>query len=91
MENIGLYQSETTTVNLSMEYAMIGLKQSNATNKTKYFRMYFAEYLSDMGGLFLSILGFFYYVFSGYENFIQQKSMLKRLYRESDQVADECK
>ena len=91
LPNRGLYQAEECEVMPSMQYATVELQQSNAIISSKYYRTFFTEYLSEMGGLFLSILGFYTWVFSGYENFIQQKSMLKRLYRESDQVDPEFK
>ena len=67
------------------------MNQSYESISKEYFRVYFADYLASVGGLFLSLLGIFTWLMSSYQEFVQQKSMLKRLYGEVDGVPSEFK
>ena len=51
---------------------------------TKWTQVYFSDYLSQIGGLFTAIMAFANFLFAGYQKFVAQKSMLKRLYGEED-------
>ena len=48
-----------------------------------WFRTYFFNYLSDLGGLVFSVLGIIGFFIRGYQRFVQQESMIHVLYRTS--------
>ena len=50
--------------------------------ETNWFKTYIGDIVSDMGGLFVSIIGTVSFILSGYQEFVQDKSMLKQLYAE---------
>ena len=45
---------------------------------------YFTEFLSEIGGLFTAIMAAATFTISGYQNFVSNDSMLKKLYGEED-------
>ena len=55
---------------------------------TRWTQIYFTDYLSNVGGLLTSVMAGALFVMSGYQEFIAEKSMLKRLYGEEDFDAD---
>ena len=46
---------------------------------------YFTDFLSDIGGLFTSVMAGAAIAMSSYQNFVSQKSLLKRLYGEVEE------
>ena len=53
---------------------------------TSWKQLYFFDWLANIGGLFTSVMGIARFVIAGYQNFVAQKSMLKRLYAEEVQT-----
>lgn len=45
---------------------------------------YLSDYMADIGGIFTSVVGVATFLLAGFQRFISQKSMLNRLYGESD-------
>ena len=58
------------------------LFQGQIRVETNWYKTYIGDILSDMGGLFVSIIGTVNFTLSGYQEFVQDKSMLKQLYAE---------
>ena len=65
-------------------YYTIQLTQGDEKHKTVWDQDHFFAYLSNIGGLFTSILAGARFLISGYQEFVSQKSMLMRLYGEED-------
>lgn len=64
-----------------MEYATVHIGQAPGISfQTWYRSQYFFEFLAELGGLYLSWLRVMTVLFVSYNAFIQQQSMLKRLY-----------
>ena len=40
------------------------------------------DFLSEVGGFFTSVMGIFTFFISGYQSFVSEKSMIKKLYGE---------
>ena len=60
------------------------MKQGKEYTVTRWTQIYFTDFLSDIGGLYTSLMAGATFIMSGYQNFVAQKSMLKRLYGEED-------
>ena len=54
---------------------------------TKWTQNYFSDYLSDIGGLFASLMAGASLALGSYQSFVAHKSILKRLYGEEDLYA----
>ena len=53
---------------------------------TSWTQVYFFDWLANIGGLFTSLMAIARFAMAGYQNFVAQKSMLKRLYAEEVQT-----
>ena len=51
---------------------------------TEWTQKYYTDFLSEIGGLFTSIMAAATFIISGYQKFVSNKSMLKKLYGEED-------
>lgn len=66
MPNLGLTQAVQYTPEKSIQYAYITLHTSYFRVDTTVYREYFSDFLANIGGLFLSIVGFFNWLISPY-------------------------
>ena len=53
-------------------------------NTRRWYRIYLTDFLSNFGGLSISILSFFAFLMNGFQAFSQNKAMLDSLYGEID-------
>lgn len=77
-----LYLDGITTV--SLPYYRLYLRQGQEKVTNKWTQKYLSDFLSTIGGLFTALIAVARFFISGYQSFISQKSMLKRLYGEED-------
>ena len=74
-------------------YLMLILQQGQERTLTKWEQIYINDFLSEIGGLFTAFWGVINFFLSSYQDFVYQKSLLKRLYGEeggsSSSAADE--
>lgn len=63
-------------------YYELQLKLGPSVMATKWTQMYLTDFLSDIGGLFTSLIAVASFILSNYQNFVSEKSLLKRLYGE---------
>lgn len=52
--------------------------------RTVWYRTYFWDYLSNFGGLAVSVLGAVAFLLAGYQGFEQDRAMLNTLYGEAE-------
>ena len=64
------------------DYFVFAVYLGHKQSYTVWTQLYFTGWLSDIGGLFTSIMAIAKFFISGYQEFVVQKSMLKRLYGE---------
>ena len=67
-----------------LPYYRLYLRQGQEKVTNKWTQKYLTDFLSTIGGLFTALLAVARFCISGYQIFISQKSMLKRLYGEED-------
>ena len=60
--------------------------QAQERTITTWTQVYFSDFLSNIGGLFTSLMAGASFLVEGYQSFVAQKSMLKRLYGEEDDL-----
>ena len=65
-------------------YHEIVMMQGQEKSVTKWTQNNISDFLSDIGGLFTSLLTGAKFLIAGFQSFIAQKSMLKHLYGEED-------
>ena len=58
----------------------INLVQGQASTTIKWTRTSFSEFLSSIGGLFVTLLGTMTFFLSGYERFKHDNSLLRNIY-----------
>ena len=63
---------------------MIFLQQGKEKTTTKWTQLYFSDYLSDIGGLFTSLMAGARLSIMGYQSFYAQKSMIRYNYGHED-------
>ena len=88
-----LGQTETVHFPTQMKensYLTLTLLQGQRRTKTVWTQKYVTDYLASIGGLFTSFFAWPALIVSGYQNFVAQKSVFKRLYgeEETDQQDD---
>ena len=64
---------------------MTSIFQGEQVLTTKWKQKYLSDFLSDLGGLFTSVMGVLTFFISGYQSFVHDKSMIKKLYGEQRQ------
>ena len=62
----------------------LSFQQGTVFKKTNWHQTYLMDFLSDIGGLFTSLMAGASFLISTYQNFVSQKSLLKRLYGEQE-------
>ena len=82
------YVGERLDVHTS-PYFTIWMQQGQDKTMTRWTKIYFTDFLAEIGGLFTSLMAGASFVMAGYQNFVAQNSMIKHLYGE-EQV-DEAK
>ena len=70
-------------------YYQVGFQQGQEVSTTKWTQIYFSDFLSSMGGLFTSTVGVISFFISGYQAFVSDKSMIKKLYGEEDTTGEQ--
>ena len=63
---------------------MLILQQGQEKTLTKWEQIYLTDFLAQIGGLFTTFWGVMGFLLSGYQDFVSQKSLLKRLYGEEE-------
>ena len=71
-------------------YFTLYMEQAQDRTNTKWTQVYLDDFLSNIGGLFTSLFKTAAFLFLGYEQFVTQKSMLKRLYGEEAHEREEA-
>ena len=65
-----------------MPFFSLYLGQGQLRTNTNCFSKDFVAFLTKLGGLFTSVFAIATFIVSGYQRFVKQKSMLKKLYGE---------
>ena len=74
-----------------LSYFTVSVIQGQNEHLTTWKRQYFSDYLAFCYSLFASIMAGTSFVISGYQVFVSDKSMLKKLYGESTVSIDKLK
>lgn len=69
---------------LTEPFFTLEFEQGTVYKKTNWHQTYLMDFLSDIGGLFTSLMAGASFLISTYQNFVSQKSLLKRLYGEHE-------
>ena len=71
-----------------MPFFSLYIGQGQLRTNTDCFSKDFVAFLTKLGGLFTSVFAIATFIVSGYQRFVKQKSMLKKLYGEEKKSED---